>query len=131
MALITWTEDQFGVGVGFADDQHKVLFGLLNTLHETAAGSDRAQTGKDLDALIGYVVEHFQNEENEMKAKGYSDYESHKAFHDKLVEKCAGVQTQFHAGDEVAMQEVTLLVKDWLDNHIPTQDRAYEPCLNG
>ena len=131
MALITWTEDKFGVGVDFADDQHKVLFDLLNTLHESAAGSDRAKTGNDLDALIAYVVDHFSNEEKEMREKGYEDYEKHKALHDDLVGKCADVQKRFHAGEDLALQETTQLIKGWLDGHIPTHDRAYVPCLNG
>lgn len=29
MALITWTADQYGTNVGFADEEHKTLFGLL------------------------------------------------------------------------------------------------------
>ncbi len=131
MTLITWTEDQFGVGVDFADDQHKVLFDLLNTLHESAAGNDRGKTGSDLDALIAYVVEHFKNEEIEMKERDYENYESHKALHDQLIEKCADVQTRFHAGEDIAIQETTQLIKDWLDGHIPTHDRAYVPCLTG
>jgi len=131
MALITWTKDQFGVGVDFADDQHKVLFDLLNTLHESSAQGDRKKIGDDLDALIDYVVDHFKNEEVEMKERGYENYESHKALHDDLIEKCAAVQTKFHSGEDIALQETTQLIKDWLDGHIPTHDRAYVPCLTG
>ena len=42
MALITWTKEQFGTNVTVADDQHKVLFGMLNDLHEAVPGGDRA-----------------------------------------------------------------------------------------
>jgi hemerythrin len=30
MALITWTANQYGTNVGFADDEHQILFGKLN-----------------------------------------------------------------------------------------------------
>ena len=30
MALITWTASQFGTNVGFADEEHQILFGKLN-----------------------------------------------------------------------------------------------------
>ena len=45
MALITWTAEQFGTGVKH-DDEHKVLFGMLNTLHDAAAANDRLQSEK-------------------------------------------------------------------------------------
>ena len=34
MSLINWTTEEFGTNVTIADDQHKVLFGLLNDLHD-------------------------------------------------------------------------------------------------
>ena len=52
MALITWTKEAYGTNVAVADEQHQELFRLLNGLHETAAGGDRAAIGKQLDGLI-------------------------------------------------------------------------------
>jgi hemerythrin len=130
MPLITWTEEQYGTGVGFADDQHKKLFGLLNNLHGVAFSGDKAAIGAKLDALIAYVVEHFQSEEKAMQEKNYDGYQAHKAEHDKLVATCADLQKKFHAGEAEVNQETTAFVKSWLDDHIPKVDRAYEPALN-
>ena len=33
MALITWTASQFGTNVGFADEEHQILFGKLNKIN--------------------------------------------------------------------------------------------------
>ena len=131
MALITWTADQFGTNVGFADDEHKILFDKLNKLYDLATGgAERSAIGSQLDDLISYVVEHFAHEEKEMLAKGYANYERHKAEHDALVGICAGLQAKFHAGEAEIDEGVGQLVKGWLDSHIPTFDRAYADALN-
>jgi hemerythrin len=130
MALITWTKEQYGTDVGFADDEHKVLFGLLNKLYDEATGgADRAVIGGSLDALIDYVVGHFAHEEREMQAKGFAGYEAHKAEHDALVATCADLQTKFHAGEADVTEEVGQMVKGWLDTHIPNFDFLYTPVI--
>lgn len=130
MALITWTKDQFGTNVNVTDEQHQLLFNMLNDLHDLAAGSDRAAIGNKLDALINFVVEHFATEERLMKHQGYPDFDAHKAEHTKLLETCGGVQKKFHAGELEITQETTTFVKDWLVSHIPNVDMHYGPYLN-
>ncbi|MCK9606481.1 MAG: bacteriohemerythrin [Methylomonas sp.] len=130
MALITWTAEQYGTNVGFADQEHQTLFGLLNKVYDDATGgAARGVIGASLDALIAYVVEHFAHEEKEMMAKGFSGYERHKAEHDALVGICADLQKKFHAGEADVTDEVGQMVKSWLDSHIPTFDKAYSSAL--
>lgn len=130
MALITWTAEQYGTNVGFADQEHQTLFGLLNKLYDDATGgAARATIGASLDALIAYVVDHFAHEEKEMVAKGFGGYERHKAEHDALVGICADLQKKFHAGEADVTDEVGQMVKGWLDSHIPTFDKAYSSAL--
>lgn len=131
MALITWTAAQYGTNVGFADQEHQTLFGLLNKLYDEATGgAARATVGASLDALIAYVVDHFAHEEKEMQAKGFGGYERHKAEHDALVGICADLQKKFHAGEAEITDEVGQMVKGWLDNHIPTYDKGYAEVLS-
>lgn len=131
MALITWNAEQYGTNVGFADDEHKVLFDLLNKLYDLATGgADRADIGNALDALIAYVVDHFAHEEKEMEAKGYAGLAAHKAEHEALVGICGDLQKKFHAGEADVTEDTGALVKGWLDSHIPTFDMAYAEALN-
>ncbi len=130
MALMTWTKEAYGTNVAVADDQHQEIFRMLNGLHETAAAGDRGAIGKQLDALIEYVVMHFQTEEKLMQQKGYPEFAAHKAEHDKLVGTCADLQKKFHAGEAEVNQDTTRFVRDWLDSHIPKVDMPYGPCLN-
>ena len=130
MALITWTEEQYGTKVAFADDEHKVLFDLLNKLYDDATGgADRSTIGASLDALIAYVVDHFAHEEREMEAAGYDGLAAHKAEHDALVGICADLQKKFHAGEADVTEEVGQMVKGWLDDHIPKYDMPYAPAI--
>ncbi len=130
MALITWTEEQYGTKVSIADEQHQHLFDLLNQVDDAVKAGDRGATGSALDALIDFVVKHFQTEEELMQHHGYSGYEAHKAEHDKLVQTCADLQKKFHAGEAEVTPETTQFVKDWLDLHIPKVDRDYGPFFN-
>ncbi|MCF6203313.1 MAG: bacteriohemerythrin [Methylococcaceae bacterium] len=131
MALMTWTAEQYGTKVGFADDEHKDIFALLNKLYDEAtSGADRSQIGDSLDALIACVVDHFAHEEKEMEAKSYADLVKHKEEHDKLINTCAGLQKKFHAGEAEVTDDVGQMVKGWLDSHIPTHDFAYTETLN-
>ena len=130
MALITWTAAQYGTNVGFADQEHQTLFGLLNKLYDEATGgAARATIGASLDALIAYVVDHFAHEEKEMVAKGFGGYDRHKAEHEALIGICADLQKKFHAGQADVTEEVGQMVKSWLDSHIPTYDMAYSDAL--
>ena len=57
MALITWTASQYATNVGFADEEHKILFDKLNKLYDLATtGAERSAVGVQLDDLIAYVV---------------------------------------------------------------------------
>ncbi|WP_415880580.1 bacteriohemerythrin [Methylomonas sp. TEB] len=130
MALITWTAAQYGTNVGFADQEHQTLFGLLNKLYDEATGgAARATVGASLDALIAYVVDHFAHEEKEMVAKGFAGYDRHKAEHEALIGICADLQKKFHAGEAEVTEDVGQLVKSWLDSHIPKFDMAYSDAL--
>jgi hemerythrin len=131
MALITWTEEQFGTKVGFADNEHQDIFASLNNLYDLATGgAERSAIGAELDKLINIVVAHFLHEEREMAAKGYAGLDKHKAEHDALVGTCADLQKKFHANQADVTDEVGQMVKGWLESHIPTFDFAYSDTLN-
>lgn len=130
MSLIQWTPEEFGTSITKHDDEHKHLFGLLNTLHATVGGGERSSIGKALDGLIAYVAEHFGSEEENMRKANYPALEQHLAEHDKLVATCVGLQKQFHAGQAEITPETTAFLRDWLKQHIPHIDRKYGPALS-
>jgi hemerythrin len=131
MTLITWTAEQYGTNVAFADEEHQILFDKLNNLYSLATGgAERSAIGAQLDDLIAYVVGHFAHEEQEMQAKGFANFANHKAEHEALIGICADLQKKFHAGEADVTDAVGQMVKGWLDSHIPTFDKAYAGALN-
>lgn len=130
MSLITWTKEQFGTNVGMHDEEHRTIFGKLNTLHDTVAAGDRKAIGAQFDELVDIVAKHFASEEGNLSKHGYQSKEAHKAEHDKLVKTCLDLQAKFRAGQTEITQETTSFVRDWLVHHVPTIDRSYGPFLN-
>jgi hemerythrin len=129
MALMTWTKEAFGTNVSVADEQHIEIFALVNKLNDAVAAGDRAKVGRELDALISYVVMHFATEEALFQKHDYPDFKAHKSEHDKLVSVCADLQKKFHAGAAEITAETTAFLKDWLVKHIPAVDQKYGPYL--
>lgn len=130
MTLITWTKEEFGTNVTVADDQHKVLFGMLNDLDAAVGAGDRAVVGAKLDVLVNFVVDHFAEEERLMQSTSYPNYTAHKSEHTKLLETCGDVAAKFKRGELELTHDTTAFVKDWLVSHIPKFDKSYGPHLN-
>lgn len=130
MGLMTWTKDQFGTNVSAHDLEHQEIFRLVNVLGDAVGSGDRAAVGKQLDALIAYVAQHFASEEANFARHGYPAATAHKAEHDKLVETCLDLQKKFHAGQAEVTGETANFVVGWLTSHIPNIDKRYGPFLN-
>jgi hemerythrin len=126
---MTWTKEAFGTNISVADEQHREIFALVNGLSDAVAGGDRGKVGKQLDALINYVVMHFKTEEELLQKHGYPEFKAHKAEHDKLVNTCADLQKKFHAGSAEVTADTAAFVQDWLVKHIPAIDKNYSSFL--
>ena len=101
------------------DAEHQEIFRLVNTLGDAVGSGDRAEVGKQLDALIAYVAGHFAAEEANFVKYGYPAYVGHKAEHDKLVATCLDLQKKFHAGEAEITGDTAGFVVGWLTDHIP------------
>jgi hemerythrin len=130
MTLITWTAEQFATNVSAHDREHQEIFRLLNVLGDSVASGDRAAVGRDLDALIAYVAQHFAAEEANFEKYGYPAAPGHKDEHDKLVATALDLQKKFHAGEAEVTADTAAFLVDWLTNHIPKVDKLYGPYLN-
>lgn len=130
MSLMTWTKEQFATNVTAHDDEHKDIFRLVNTLGDAVGSGDRAAVGKQLDALIACVAEHFAAEEANFAKYDYPATAAHKAEHDKLVAACLDLQQKFHAGQAEITGDTAAFVVGWLTSHIPNVDKLYGPFLN-
>ena len=121
--------DEYSVGVGSIDAQHRTLFGLAAELWEAiAAGRGKSACNKTLDRLVLYTATHFAHEQRLMELYHYSGFAEHKAEHDALTQQVLKFQSDFRAGATITIQLLQFM-KSWLERHIKTADLQFAPFL--
>jgi len=129
MPLVSWN-DSYSVKVQKFDEQHKVLFNLLNELHEAMQqGKGRTKVAEVLGALVRYTQQHFGAEEAAMRVGAYPQYLEHKQEHDGFAGKVLTFQSEYDKGNALLSVELMGFLRDWLTGHILKSDRMYAPYL--
>ena len=121
----------FATGVSKYDEQHKVLFNMVNDLADAMQQKKSKEAiGRVLNGLADYTVNHFADEERSFSQSGYPEETQHKALHKKLVDQVVELIGKFNAGENLITQDVINFLQDWLINHIKGVDKRYGPHLN-
>jgi hemerythrin len=123
MSLFEWKND-YSLGHGDIDGQHKRLFELASDLHAAMTqGKGRDALSQTLGNLVSYTKKHFADEEHLMQTNHYPDYRHHKADHDALTARVIEFQKEFEAGRVGMSVDLLQFLKDWLTKHIGETDR--------
>jgi hemerythrin len=123
--FVEWS-DVLSVGIEEINDQHKVLVGLVNEMHEAIAQRHGSQAVRDILArLTDYTRIHFAVEESLMRILGYPDYDEHKAQHSELIREVGELQNKVDAGKASISFELMHFLKVWLTKHIMESDQRY------
>lgn len=131
MSIIDWSPE-FSVGIAEVDEQHKKLVKLVNSLFEAMSGGTTQQVvGPVLDELVNYTAYHFATEESLFAQHHYPDAALHIAKHRDLTKQAKDLQAAWAAGKTTLSVKVAFFLRDWLQNHIQKEDKAYGPFLNG
>jgi hemerythrin-like metal-binding protein len=123
-ALVDW-KDEYSIGLQEIDEQHEVLFDLINRLW--AAIVKQAQTGdilKIVRELEHYTLSHFTAEETFMRVSEYPKFLDHKKQHEDFVARVAKEREAVMGGKSISLDLIRFL-KDWLINHILVSDKDY------
>ena len=129
MAKFEW-DDSIALGIRTIDDQHKALFGWINTLNDAVKSGDGAEAvGEIIWKLITYVTEHFTEEERLMLACHYPNLVSHRQEHDRFVARLREIQDSYASGHEMSENVLDFLV-DWLVCHIKGTDQSYSRFIH-
>ena len=132
MVFLEWSDDYL-VGIGAIDHDHKVLFILVNRLHAEIKGNrGEDAVGEALDGLIAYVDTHFAREEQFMDECGYPDLVQHAKKHREFASAVHSLKTLFDDDPEqLSSRQILEFLKDWLVDHILKNDMDYVPYMTG
>ena len=131
MAVIQWSV-QLSVGVPAIDSQHKQLINMINDLYDAMMGGKGSEAlDKIIKDLVVYTKIHFRDEEAFMEKHGYPGLAQHKLVHEKLKTQVMDVLGKLQSGKMVASVSVGNFLKDWLKNHILSEDKKYSMHIVG
>lgn len=129
MAIFEW-DDSIALGIPIIDEQHKALFGWINTLDEAVKSGDASEAvGEVIWNLITYVTEHFSEEERLMLSCNYPGLAAHREEHDRFVSRLRETQVEFISGQEISKNVLDFMV-DWLVCHIKGTDQGYSRFIH-
>jgi len=127
--FLEWASE-YSVLVREIDAEHQCLFAMIDGLHEAMLTErDLNRLGGLLQELNHYVASHFAHEEALMAACGYPGREAHMQQHDALHRRSKTLAERFDRGEVSTTTELTLLLSEWLRNHILAADQRFGEYL--
>ncbi|HEY0835512.1 MAG TPA: bacteriohemerythrin [Azospirillum sp.] len=129
MQAVEWTQDM-SVGSDVLDGHHKMIVDCLKRLGPLLGRDERADEIKAvLATLEDFVLVHFSEEEQQMRAAGYPGWREHKELHDGMYDVVFNLKSDVEHGRVPEAAKLHELVYGWLIAHIMGEDRKYMPYL--
>ena len=127
---LPWQE-AYALGHPLIDRQHRELLDFSNRLLERFEAGDPAEAGLALEALLGHVDRHFQDEEAILAQVRYPELPAHQAAHGQLLATARLLRRDFLAGSLSQRPLLDYLANQVLKEHMLGADEAYRPWLPG
>jgi hemerythrin len=122
--VVQW-DDSYKLGVEQIDEQHRVLFDIMNHLWSAIVRrASKDEMVQIVNELEHYTVSHFTAEEAFMQSANYSGFGEHKKLHDQFVMRIREAKAEVQQGKQISLDLLHFL-RDWLVSHIMVKDRAY------
>ena len=122
MPLLKW-DNLLETGNELIDNQHRQIFGMLNSLHEAVkAKTDGGLWTACFQDLLGYAGRHFKEEEDFMQRINYPDLKEHKLLHEKLLLDLLDLEQKYRSGEYVLSISLLHFIGEWIQNHIRIED---------
>lgn len=124
-----WSSD-FSVDIAELDDDHQMLFELLNYLSAVIKRGEVSSLPLIIDDLQQYTIYHFQHEEDMMLACHYQYMDNHKQVHRMLESRLEDfIKNPEYKGNIEAATWLLVFFKNWLKDHISGMDKNYSACI--
>lgn len=126
MPLLQWSE-RYSIGIAIFDAEHMRLFAMANELYEAVLNGTSADAlNSILLGMADYSNRHFNHEEEYFRLSGYPMAEAHIQQHIWMRERVAEIRHRIgETPHKLLALEVARLLKNWIDNHILTDDMEY------
>jgi hemerythrin-like metal-binding protein len=124
-----WKSD-FSVDIAELDDDHQMIFELLNHLRVTIESGEASALPWIIDDLLQYSIYHFRHEEDMMEECHYPFMENHKLVH-RMMEKRLHdfVKNPEYKENLEAATWLMGFLEEWLKDHIAGMDKNYAECI--
>ncbi|MBF4693810.1 bacteriohemerythrin [Fusibacter ferrireducens] len=120
--------DEFSIDHSEIDNQHKILFKLLNNLEESTYSTDFEDIiPSTLEELKNYVEIHFETEEKYMAEKEYPGLQEHHQIHEDLKKRVyEEIKLNHDEGySTIKVMHLYNFLKKWIEEHILIEDHKF------
>ena len=120
----------FSVDITELDDDHQMLFELLNHLRATIECGEVSALPWIIDDLLQYSIYHFRHEEDMMESCRYPFLDNHKLVHRMLENRLHDFvkNPEYKENPEAATWLIGFFA-EWLKDHIAGLDKNYTDCI--
>jgi hemerythrin len=122
--------DRFALGIDLMDQQHQVLFRLIDQLAKAIQDGNPDQELKLIfGRLSEYTLTHFAAEEALMAQHGYPADQDHIENHRSLVHALSDLVIKAQEGEPLVPLKAMNFLRQWLYEHIDGTDRQFAAFL--
>lgn len=118
------------VGEKSIDAEHDLQMQLLDSLSQAIQrGGELSPMKYILEQFIEFSDMHFLSEQLVMRLHGYPGYEPHLEEHTRLMKKVREIRANLMRGENEPSLVLVKELRDWLIEHIATEDAAFGTFL--
>lgn len=130
-AVIAWRKE-FETGFPEVDKEHAELIGVINgTVAKLGSNPPKEIVRAMLEEIHAMISEHFTHEETLMQARGYDQYEEHKADHDFLLDEIGALINSLEADSKFVQGDALVrCLSSWFTEHCRTKDMRLHRMLD-
>ena len=125
MIFFEW-KDAYELGLPDIDLQHTMIVNMLNELHAARKDGESDKVAeRTLGKMLLYVEEHFNTEENAMRAQGFPGIEAHIVEHEVFRAKVHALHEKHYQQSAIVSDDLVTILMTWLKDHIAEVDQDF------
>jgi hemerythrin len=127
--MFIWREE-YAVNIEEMDNDHIEMMKVAETLYQLIDTNNQDKFLNRLKQLVNLAQQHFQKEEELLKKNQYPDYSKHIKKHKRIMQEATDVIQKIQDNRYDIDDDFVNFLKDWILNHILTEDRKYGEYLS-